>query len=257
MALPPSQAVLYTPVQLQLSEQGQTHSETQQMSPSERLTVFWHSILVDRSSMLHDILFFTFGWHLQKAVELCRSGQECAAGGRTSRETLQTVSVRLFLISRTHEYFLFAADETPARVLSISHSGDRSFISAALPVHMMAVPAPSTHVMFLPNAHTSELLLLTWVWWPSTPGISVELKVFCSCSSSCSIAHGAASPSQIQQPWLHRNSTTFGISPATANTPHTSADFSSCHWWAAHRYNSSKCPTAVLHLPGEGTENAI
>lgn len=50
------------------SRDRQTHSETEQMSPSERLTVFWHWILVDRSSMLHDILFFTSGWHLQEAV---------------------------------------------------------------------------------------------------------------------------------------------------------------------------------------------
>lgn len=114
--------------------------------------------------------FLPLGDICRRQWELCRSSQKRTAGGRTSRETLQTVPVRLFLISRTHEYFLFAADETTARVLSISHFGCRSFISAAHPVHVIAVPGPSTHVMFLPNAHTSELLLLTWGWWPSTPG---------------------------------------------------------------------------------------
>lgn len=168
MALPPSQAALYMPVQPQLLKQAQTLRDRADVPP-KRLTVFWHWISVDRSSMLHNILFFTSGWHLQEAVELCRGSQECTTRGRTSRETLQPVSIRLFLICRTHKYFLFAADETPALVLSISH-----FLAAGVLFQL-----PSLSMEWLCHVQTplscSCLMLTpqsccyTWIWWPSTP----------------------------------------------------------------------------------------
>lgn len=161
-------------------------------------------------------------------MELCRGSQECTTRGRTSRETLQPVSIRLFLICRTHKYFLFAADETPALVLSISHFGCRSFIPAALPVHGMAVPCPSTPVMFLPNTHTSELLLHLDLVTQHSSGSQWSFGCFAPGWSFCSTAQGAASHHKPNS--NHGNTTAFGTSLGTGRTPHTSADSFSCHW---------------------------
>lgn len=146
-------------------------------------------------------------------MELCRGSQECSAGGSTSRETLQTVSIRLFLLSRTHNTSCVQLTEHQP---------------VFFPFPTVAAELYSTEWLCQLQAPTQcscPGLTCQSCCWPlgfGDPGDPSGAEVVFLLLTGVSITHPTALGN-------HGNTTRFGTSPGTGNTPHTSTDLSSCH----------------------------